>query len=163
MKTTKILFIPLFLFFFVPVSLFAQQGKGRNMNAEQREKIETQRIAFITDKLELTPQEAEKFWPVYNEYKKITNAERKAHREKLDFDHEKIFELSDEKANEIIQSQLKHEQKMLDMRKSFHLELLDILSPQKVLRLFEAEKEFRVELMRRVAGREERMHRNRNK
>jgi hypothetical protein len=163
MKTTKITLIPIFILLFVQANVFAQQGQGRNMKTEQNEKIETQRIAFITDKLALTPEEAEKFWPVYNEHKKRVQAERKAFKQSLDFDHEKIFELSDEKANEIIQSQLKHEQKMLDTRKSFHLELLDILSPQKVLRLFEAEKEFRVELMHRVAGREERMHRNRNR
>ncbi len=39
------------------------------MNKEARERIEAQRIAFITDQLHLTPDEAARFWPIYNEYK----------------------------------------------------------------------------------------------
>ena len=39
-------------------------GPGR----EQREWIESQKVAFITDRLELTPAESEKFWPLYKQY-----------------------------------------------------------------------------------------------
>jgi hypothetical protein len=54
-----------------------QQMNGRNMqpppprpmNKEQRERLELFSIQFITKKLNLTPAEAEKFWPVYNEQK----------------------------------------------------------------------------------------------
>lgn len=45
------------------------QPPPRPMNKEQREKLEFFRIQFITKKLDLTPAEAEKFWPVYNEQK----------------------------------------------------------------------------------------------
>ncbi len=34
------------------------------------EKIQSLKIAFITQKLQLTPDEAQKFWPVYNQYDK---------------------------------------------------------------------------------------------
>jgi hypothetical protein len=162
MKTNRFI-IPIIIFIISPVYLVAQQGKGQTMNTEQREKIETQRIAFITDKLELTPEEAEKFWPVYNEHKKNMDVEKDEFRKKRLNDPEKILGMTDDEASQIIQDQFKHEQKMLDMRKSFHLKVADILSPQKALRLVEVEKEFRVELMHRVAGREQRMHRSRNR
>jgi len=35
-----------------------------------REKIEAAKIALITERLNLTPEQAQKFWPVYNEYSK---------------------------------------------------------------------------------------------
>ena len=41
----------------------------RPMTKEQRERLELFSIQFITKKLNLTPAEAEKFWPVYNEQK----------------------------------------------------------------------------------------------
>jgi hypothetical protein len=41
----------------------------KQMNKEQRERLELFSIQFITKKLNLTPAEAEKFWPVYNEQK----------------------------------------------------------------------------------------------
>jgi hypothetical protein len=41
----------------------------RPMTKQQREKLELFKIQFITKKLDLTPTEAEKFWPLYNEQK----------------------------------------------------------------------------------------------
>ena len=41
----------------------------RQMTKEQRERLELFSIQFITKKLDLTPAEAEKFWPLYNEQK----------------------------------------------------------------------------------------------
>jgi hypothetical protein len=41
----------------------------RQMTKQQREKLELFKIQFITKKLDLTPAEAEKFWPIYNEQK----------------------------------------------------------------------------------------------
>ena len=41
----------------------------RPMTKVQRERLELFSIQFITKKLDLTPAEAEKFWPLYNEQK----------------------------------------------------------------------------------------------
>ena len=41
----------------------------KQMTKEQRERLELFSIQFITRKLDLTPAEAEKFWPLYNEQK----------------------------------------------------------------------------------------------
>jgi hypothetical protein len=44
----------------------------RPMNKEQKERLELFSIQFITKKLDLTPAEAEKFWPLYNEQKEAS-------------------------------------------------------------------------------------------
>ena len=44
----------------------------RPMTKEQRERLESFRIQFITKKLDLSPAEAEKFWPVYNEQREAS-------------------------------------------------------------------------------------------
>ena len=52
-----------------PMNRQNMQPPPRPMNKVQRERLESFRIQFITKKLDLTPAEAEKFWPVYNEQK----------------------------------------------------------------------------------------------
>jgi hypothetical protein len=49
-----------------------QPPPPRVMTKEQRERLELFSIQFITKKLDLTPAEAEKFWPVYNEQKEAS-------------------------------------------------------------------------------------------
>ena len=44
----------------------------RPMTKQQREKLELFKIQFVTKKLDLTPAEAEKFWPLYNEQKEAS-------------------------------------------------------------------------------------------
>jgi membrane-associated HD superfamily phosphohydrolase len=49
-----------------------RQLPQRQMTKEQRERLELFSIQFITKKLNLTPAEAEKFWPLYNEQKEAS-------------------------------------------------------------------------------------------
>ncbi len=154
MKTIPLNSIVIFLIIILPTLVFARQGRGGERNSRDREKIETHKIAFITEKLELTPEEAEKFWPVYNSNRKKVEKEQKAFKEKNGYNPDGILSLTGQEANDFLEAQLEHNQKMVDMKKKFYTNLLDILSPQKNLRLFEAEKEFRIALMRRVAGNE---------
>ena len=55
-----------------PMNRQNMQPPPRPMNKVQRERLESFRIQFITKKLDLTPAEAEKFWPVYNEQKEAS-------------------------------------------------------------------------------------------
>ena len=76
-------FFALTLCLFASVLLFAQpQGKP---NDEQRkkdwERLQAEKIAFITQELDLTPEEAQVFWPVYNQCWKEVLASHKATRE----------------------------------------------------------------------------------
>jgi len=55
-----------------PMNRQNMQPPPRPMNKVQRERLESFRIQFITKKLDLTPAEAEKFWPLYNEQKEAS-------------------------------------------------------------------------------------------
>jgi len=155
MKTLKFLatrVIVLLLFL-----TFVNEGYTQRPGLEspkQREKIEAHKIAFITNQLQLTPQEAEKFWPVYNTNRDKIEETRRQFRASHDYKPEDIMQLSDEEANTFLADQIDHEQKMLNYRKAFNEQLKEILPPQKILILIEAEQEFKIELMKRIAGRE---------
>lgn len=119
----------LILFGFILTVLFADaqqrpmHGKGRMMppppppierlSKEQRAQLESYRIQFITKKLDLTPAEAEKFWPVYNEQKEAS------HR------------LMQEKKEDEIELQ----EAMLSIRKEFKKDLMPILKTEERVNL----------------------------
>ncbi len=137
---------------FIVQLTFAQQDSKPGKREQHKEKIKTHKIAFLTDKLDLTPEEAEKFWPVYNEHENKMETDRKAFRNQYKAKAENIPDLTDNEAKEFLNARLDHEQNTLNLRKDFYNQLNDILSPKKILMLMEAEKEFRVDLMRRLSG-----------
>ena len=106
--------------------------KAQNDRENRFEKVQALKIAFITQKLELTTDEAQKFWPVYNEYRSELQTARKENR----------------------QEELVLEEKVLNIRKKYKAEFKKVLgTDQRVNQIFVAEKNFRdilrKELMKR--------------
>lgn len=57
---------------------FGQERGGKGKRGEQKERMKKLKIAYITEELNLTSVESEKFWPVYNEQQDIGKDCRKA-------------------------------------------------------------------------------------
>lgn len=110
------------------------------------EKIEALRIAFLTRYLDLSAEEAQKFWPVYNnmqdELKVIQDKEKDLRNGK------KIDEMSDEELNKMINAHFENEQKLLDIKKKYAEEFKKVLSIKKVALLADAENEFKREMLK---------------
>ena len=103
--------------------------KAQGGDDTRAEKIQALKIAFISNKLQLTPEEAEKFWPVYNQY-----------------DNE-IRSLP--KGGDAIAT----EEKLLNIRKKYQSSFEKVIGPQKLNKLFNAERDFRDILIRRLQNR----------
>ena len=115
---------------------------------KKRQEINSEKIAYITKELNLTPQEAQVFWPVYNEYQSKMEAEMKAFRdEKKSIDYDKI---SDKEASALADQQIIQMQKMLDVKKAYHAKFKEVLPPKKLLKLYDAEKGFRRQLLKQI-------------
>ena len=130
-------------------SLFAQQS-GRKMNKEKRQekmesRIESQKIAFITKKLDLTPEEAQLFWPIYNEYQSKMKDMRQ--QNKLDW---AIEDISEEEANDVLNNLLQKEQNELDIKKQYLSKLKTAVPARKVAQLYILEKQFREEILAKI-------------
>ena len=98
MKTANHIFKYIFVLLILSsASSFAQKNAGF-------ERIKAQKVAYITDELDLTPQEAEKFWPIYNSYDKtlyqLRVLDRKAIIERIE-DKGGIDQLTDKEAIKI--------------------------------------------------------------
>lgn len=121
-------------------------GQGNRPRQEMLEdRIEAQRVAFITQRLRLTADEAQLFWPIYNEYE----ADLKALKEEQPFRPE-IMKMSDEEAEDFLRKTLDLEQRELDLRKHYISRFRSVLPIQKVAMLGHVERAFNRELLKRV-------------
>lgn len=142
-------------------SVFAQfRGNNVRNQPDRKQKIETYKIGFITEKLDLTPQEAQKFWPVYNEYQAKKQDLQKSLAGKYK-DYRLSREATEKQATELIDSSLIGMQANLDLARDYYGKLKAILPPQKIVLLFNAERQFRRALLQRLADRNYRDRRER--
>src|SRR4051812_21621428 len=109
---TKLKLIIATMYLFCYTTTFAQPRGERNQ--ERREDIEAQKVAFITQKLNLTPEEAQKFWPVYNQYQDKIQELRKKRRQEGKTAKENFDALSDKELEQLIDNDLAMKQKELD-------------------------------------------------
>jgi len=146
----KILYI-LFLFFTTTLAIAQDdEGVAPPQDTKAREKINAARAAYITERLGLTPEEAEKFWPVYREFTDKRQELRQQYRQakKSGADEKTLLDLD-----------LKIKQQELDLEKNYSGRMLSVISPQKLMTLRQAEGDFRRLLLRQIEQRQ--MHQER--
>lgn len=112
------------------------------------EKVEAQKIAFITNALNLTPEESQKFWPLYNEY----SAKEKELRPEL---KERPGNVSESEANELINKFFENEEKRLNLMKNYYQKFKNVIPASKVVKLHFAERKFKEKLLEKIKERRE--------
>jgi len=128
------------------------QPEGRPGDFEEkREKIEAIKVAFITEQIDLSVEESQSFWPVYNEMSDKEHALRKAQRDA--FAGLKDFEnASDKEVEKAIMELADLQIEMEKLRKNYLPKFIDIIGAKKTAKLMRAEKEFGKRLMERMKG-----------
>jgi len=104
---------------------------------DKRDKIEALRVAFITEQLNLTSEESQKFWPFYNEYQDKLKAARK------EFKNQKGTFASDKEAQEFLDAELLLKQREVSLYKEYYDKFKKVLPVKKVAHLRQAEEEFK--------------------
>jgi hypothetical protein len=126
--------------------LFAFTGLSQNREGPDFEKFKSQKIAFITEKMNLSPQEAQEFWPVYNESEK-QKMELQQHRRQLEQKtRDENVNLSDQEVIKVTREIAATFKKEADNATTYNEKFLKILPPQKVLQLYRAENQFRIHM-----------------
>lgn len=137
MKTSSLIFAASVL---LSLSAIAQPAKNHGY---RKQKTEAQKIAFLTHHLDLTPGEAQKFWPVYNQYQHEMATLKQDFLKKSREQKMKTEELSEKEMEENIMSEMEFAQKKLDLKKQYHPKFKEVLPVRKLARLYKAEKMFR--------------------
>lgn len=142
----KKLYTILILAIFSFSHLIAQER--REINPEMYEKIKAEKISFFTSKLDLTPTEAQGFWPVYNEYEKKRFEIQKQIHEFERMPDEKFASLTEPEIGKLTNSYIESFEREGTLRKEYHKQFLKILPMKKVLMMYRTENEFRGHLIR---------------
>lgn len=110
----------------------AQDAPAPDMSEKKQQDIEALKVAFISKELDLTPDEAQKFWPVYNQYEKEIAVVVKGNDDVLDRD-----------------------EKVLNIRKKYKDQFTKVLgNQQRVNNLFNAQNKFRKLLIKALQQRQ---------
>ncbi|MEY4927863.1 MAG: hypothetical protein RI894_2299 [Bacteroidota bacterium] len=140
-KLLQSLFFAFFLFF--SLSAYAQPPEGKG-----GKRLEALRIAYITEKLQLTPQEAQTFWPVFNEYQaKLKDIRKQGKLESLDDNS------SDADIEKAVAAHFDAETKAIALQKEYFVQLKKILPLKKIVKLLKAEHEFKNRLLEHLRNR----------
>jgi hypothetical protein len=143
MKTKFLL--PLLLLFVSAVS-FSQGFRGK------KEKVKALKVAYITEELNLTTEEAQRFWPVYNAFDdKQAELRHEKMKAILDrFEPGSVEKLSEKDASSLLVQMEVIEENLFALRKKFIKELQSVLPAKKIIRLKKAEDDFNRQLLRQM-------------
>lgn len=112
-----------------------------------RDRLAAYKIGFFTRRLNLTSQEAEKFWPVYNEYQDMRNRIQIERQEINRNFNSKGLNMSDREMTEAADRLVALEVREAGLAQEFHTKIKTFLPPAKVLRFYQAENQYRVLLL----------------
>jgi hypothetical protein len=121
---------------------------AQNANNAANEKVNAKKIAFITEKLELTSSEAQQFWPIYNEFQKERQTIIKNANSRTNFSL-----LSDDEVEAYIDKEIQKEEQLLNLKKAYIRKLKKVLPIRKVAMLPRAEKRFKRWMLQKIKGR----------
>ncbi|MBX2969323.1 MAG: hypothetical protein KF803_08120 [Cyclobacteriaceae bacterium] len=131
---------------------WSQEDELAKMDPKAQEKIRAARIAYITDRLGLTPEEAERFWPIYREFS------NKRMELKQQFDQAKKnpnpAKPKEETERELVELGLQLKQQELDLEKDYSKRILNVIPAQKLMALKTAEDDFRRLLIQQIQQRQ---------
>lgn len=93
------------------------------------DRVRALRIAYITDKIHLSSQQSEQFWPLYNRYQDEIRAIRRDDR---------------------IEDDIAMSEAILEVKKKYKVEFLKVISQEQLTALYKAEREFKAMLIKRL-------------
>jgi hypothetical protein len=135
MKTKQLLFAVTLLLVILQIQVTAQDKPS--------DKIKSIKVAYITERLSLTPQEAEVFWPVYND---LENQKSELHRNRKSLTSQFLKNEENLSATEIsnmLDELMKYNKAESELQVQFDKKIREILPPAKVMKLYIAEVQFR--------------------
>ena len=152
----KVVFILLIM-----LTMPAIKTAAQNTNLE---KLNNYKIGFFTKKLNLTSQEAEKFWPVYNDYQTQRNQiqieklklNRNFNLNESTLSDKQLEEMGDKYVDCLVQES--------NLAVVFHKKLKEVLPPAKVIMYYQAENQYKIQLLNELqtAKQQQRLRPGRN-
>lgn len=143
------------LVFVVLLGFEAAYAQRQAPGAAQTNRVEQLKIAFLTRQIDLTAEEAQQFWPLYNDYQKTLAEQRDDRRENFGNERPDIESMTADEINRLIDERMQQAAAIHEARVSFLQGIREFLPPVKVARYFKAEEQFKRQALERLRERQE--------
>jgi len=100
--------------------------------------------------LNLSAEEATKFWPVYNQFSKELEEVKKQQNELRKSTNDKLAVMSDKEIDKALEDELSAQQKSIDLQRKYIVELKKTIPSRKIAMLYKAERDFKITLLKRM-------------
>lgn len=137
--------IVLFLLSFLLGQTQGLQAQDDMSDSRREEKIKAYRIAMFTESLRLTSEEAQGFWPLYNEF-----LDKKEELQRQLRPSKQLDQMSDQEVEEQIKRHFEMRQREIDLEKDLYQKLRKVLPSRKIAKIPSAEREFREALVKKL-------------
>ena len=124
-----------------------------NAMAQKGERLEAMKIGFITERLNLSSDEAKLFWPVYNKFTDDMKKLRQSSKGKISEEMSDMPAMTDAEAEKVLNDMVNFKIQEADLLKKYASEFKKVLPVKKVVLLFKAENDFKRELLKKLAKR----------
>lgn len=130
--------------------MFAQEGdRTGDRDGQRKEKMEALKIAFLTKELNLTTQESEQFWPIYNYHQQELKSLRKEMRPV-----KRVHEMTDQEAEAALQKRFELQRRKMQLEEETMNKLKPILGAKRILKLTRAEAKFKRKVLEKAGKRQ---------
>lgn len=127
------------------------QGRPARQPGARLTQLDNAKIAFITSRLTLTQEQAQRFWPLYNELvqrrRELNRSARLLRRDATN------PALTDAQLRDYFNQDFTLRQQQLSLDKEYFDKLQKVISLRQIAQLYQAERDFTKEVLQRVAGR----------
>ncbi len=137
------------------ICLFSAPGALAQGNPG-REKIKSLKIAFITERLNLTTAEAQQFWPIYNDHEAGIEGIKRKENIEIRQRFGNFDALSDREASDLLDALIGLEKEKHQLNVNFMERVSGVLGARKTMLLIKAEEDFKRRLLREMQARKRR-------
>lgn len=139
------------LSFFLSTLLFTSANAGNNPQGDWKQRIMSEKIAFLTMELGITPKEAQAFWPVYNQVEQERDeAVRKVFQTFKEMEDAVAAGKSEKEVSKLLNNYLDALEKQGDIESKAAEKYAKVLPMEKVAKLYVGEEKFRRQQIRRL-------------
>jgi len=132
------------------LSVFFNVGYNNAQTFDKIEKLRAHKIAFFTARLQLSPEEAQQFWPVYNEYQKL-KSQIIEERKKTSLHFIQNFRiLADKEIEELTDKYIQSFDQETELLVEYYEKFKQVLPIRKVMRIYQVENQYKNFLLRQI-------------
>lgn len=150
MKTNNFNIKTILIVFVLGMSFLSFSQDKKAKREERQDKVKNLKIAYFTKELNLSTNESEKFWPIYNEMEEKMKNIRKGNKKSIDQLQENSESMSDDDFKKSMNQIFDTEMEETNVKKEYYNKMAGAIGYKKAGKVYRLEREFKVMLLKEM-------------